>query len=150
MSTSTANVPSVSNPAGQAPNRVALAAVLLAGSAIGAFVAYGIAPAAPVSSAAADPELTRLLQGMALIKLVFVAAMAGLLVWRFGRPVSKPVATGYLFSVWTATAATVLIWQSAWLGLASILFHGAGLAFLLLGLRDDDVLPAGLRKLGSR
>ena len=61
---------------------------------------------------------------MALIKLVFVAAMAGLVVWRFGRPLSKPMATGYLFTVWTATAATVLIWQSAWLGLASILVEG--------------------------
>mgnify|MGYP000635579323 CR=1 FL=1 len=42
------------------------------------------------------------------------------------------------------SAATVLIWQSSWLGLASVLFHGAGLAFMVPGLRDDRVLVIGV------
>ncbi|WP_293369261.1 hypothetical protein [Nevskia sp.] len=146
MSTSTLHTAIGSARVSSTPNRAALAAVLLAGALISAVAAFAIAPAASAPTAEADPALTRLLQGMALIKLAFVAAMAGLVIWRFGRPVSRPVAAGYLFSVWTVTAATVLIWQSVWLGAASLLFHGAAFAFLVLALRDDRILPPGLNR----
>lgn len=128
-----------------APGRVALTAIMLAGCAISAAVAHLIAPSVVATATASDPELARLMQGMAFIKLAFVAAMAGLLVWRFGRPMTPAITLGYLSCIWMVSAATVLIWQSSWLGMASVLFHGAGFAFMVLGLRDDRVLPDSLR-----
>jgi hypothetical protein len=150
MSTSTidAAVP-VSRPF-HAPGRFALTAIMVAGCVVAAAAAHLIAPAVVVPAAAIDPDLARLMQGMAFIKLAFVAVMAGLLVWRFGRPMTPAIALGYLSCIWTISAATVLIWQSSWLGLASVLFHGAGLAFMVLGLRDDRVLPAGLTARAAR
>lgn len=133
-----------------APGRAALSGIMLAGCAVFAAAAQFLAPAVEITSAVVDPDLARLMQGMAFIKLALVALMAGLLVWRFGRPMTAPVTLGYLACIWTVTAATVLIWQSSWLGLASVLFHGAGFAFMVIGLKDDRVLPAGLRARAQR
>lgn len=128
-----------------APGRVALTAVMLAGCVVSAATVHLLAPSVLATTTASDPELARLMQGMAFIKLAFVAAMAGLLVWRFGRPMTPAITLGYLSCIWVVSAATVLIWQSSWLGTASVLFHGAGFAFMVLGLRDDRVLPDNLR-----
>ena len=125
--------------------RGVLTAVMLAGCVIAAAAVHLLAPALPsVHAVPDDPALARLMQGMAVIKMTFVAVMAALLVWRFGRPVTLQMTLGYLCCIWVISAATVLIWQSSWLGTASVLFHGAGFAFMVLGLRDDRVLPGGL------
>ena len=145
MSTSTIDAAVPVSPPPHASGRFALSAIMVAGCVVAAVAAHLIAPSVVVPATAVDPDLARLMQGMAFIKLAFVAVMAGLLVWRFGRPMTPAIALGYLSCIWTISAATVLIWQSSWLGLASVLFHGAGLAFMVLGLRDDRVLPAGLK-----
>ena len=145
MSSSTIDAAvSVAQPS-RASGRVALTALMLGGCAISAAAVYSFTPAALSTANVSDPALARLMQGMAIIKLAFVAAMAGLLVWRFGRPMTPAITAGYLACIWTICAATVLIWQSSWLGPASLLFHGAGFAFLVLGLRDDRVLPDRLK-----
>lgn len=148
MATTTRSVSSVATASGSpSARRGRREAALVGGSLVAAAIAHGASMLAPAAAtaAAADPALARLLLGMAFVKLAFVAAMAGLAAWRFRHPLADGTALGYLACVWAATAATVLIWQSAWLGFASVLFHGAGFAFMVLGLRDDRVLPAALR-----
>lgn len=132
-----------------APNRWLLSGVLLAGCALGAMAAVAIAPAVD-ASVPVDRELARLMQGMALVKLAFVAAMAALVLWRFGSPLNARIAAGYLFSIWTIATATALIWQSAYIGPAALLFHGAGFAFLLLAMRDERLVPESLRRLPGK
>ncbi len=83
-----------------------------------------------------DPALARLLRGMALIKgLISMAAVAAVL-WRFGRPVSKPAAAGYLVGSWFLVGSTMLIWQLTWIAAAAILFHAAAVSMLLVSWRE--------------
>ncbi len=145
MATSFKNASAPARPALE-PSRWLLSTVLLAGCVLGALAAFAIAPAVD-ASVPVDRELVRLLHGMALVKLAFVAAMAGLLVWRFGSPVEAPIAAGYLFSLWSIATATALIWKSAYIGPAALLFHGAGFAFLLLAMRDERLVPESLKRL---
>lgn len=121
---------------------------VIVGAAVAAVLAHAAASLSvpAVAAPTTDPALSRLLLGMTFVKLAFVVAMAALSVWRFRRPLGTGLALGYLACVWASTAATVLIWQSAWLGFASVLFHGAGLAFMVVALRDDCVLPLARRR----
>jgi hypothetical protein len=90
----------------------------------------------PGSFTQADPALARLLRGMALIKGGIVFAALAAVVWRFGRPVSKPGAAVYLFGSWIMVGSTMLIWQLSWIPAAAILFHAAALSMLLVSLRE--------------
>ncbi len=95
-----------------------------------------------------DPPLARLLRGMALIKgLMAIAAIAAVW-WRFGQPVLKPVAAGYLMGSWALVGSTMLIWQLTWIPAAAILFHAAGLSMLIVSWRADGNcalrFPSGL------
>lgn len=116
---------------------------LLAGTLLAAALGDALARMLPPNAVvAADPDLARLLLGMTAIKLLLVAGMAALTLWRLRRPASLRVALRYAGCVWTAVLATALIAQSVGLIAASLLFHGAWIAFAWLGLRDDAVLPA--------
>lgn len=84
----------------------------------------------------ADAELALLLRGMAAIKALMAVAAAGLVWWRLGQPVSLGVAAGYVACVWVFFAATVLIWQLAFIVPAAALFHAAGLVGLIIALRE--------------
>ena len=84
----------------------------------------------------ADPALARLLRGMALIKGVIALAVVAAVWWRVGRPVSKPVATGYLLGSWMLVGSTTLIWQLSWILLAAFLFHASALSMLLISWRE--------------
>lgn len=119
------------------PRRLTLA--LVAGCAAGIVAVFAWTPAA--ASVPADAGLATLLRGMAMLKAVFVAGAAALLSWRFRRPLSTPLAVGYLLSLWTLTTASALIWRSSSLAAAALLFHAAGLALLVLAARDERILP---------
>ena len=123
-----------------------LQAILLGGCVIGIAAASLAIPAADAARSA-DADLATLLRGMAVIKALLVAPMVALLLWRFRSPVSKPVATIYLLSLWTLAPAVVLIWKLEHVIAAAVLFHLALFAFLIVALRDDGLLPARLRRL---
>jgi hypothetical protein len=83
-----------------------------------------------------DPALSRLLRGMAVIKAAITMALVAAVLWRFGRPLSKPVAAGYLLGAWALVGATTLIWQLSWIPAAAILFHAAFLSMLFVSWRE--------------
>jgi hypothetical protein len=116
--------------------------LLLAMAAVGlaAFVAGDPAP-----RLAEDPELARLLRGMAAIKALLTAGVARLLWWRLGRPVSAEMAAGYVLVSAAMAGATVMAWQLSHLALLSIAFHAGLVALGLLAWRDDAVDPLGRR-----
>lgn len=92
-----------------------------------------------------DPELARLLRGMAVIKALLLGAAIAVLLWRFGLPIRPAVAGGYGFGVLSMAVATALIWQLTWLLPAAAAFH-VGL-FVLLGIawRGDRDRPTASR-----
>jgi hypothetical protein len=94
------------------------------------------ATAAPSAASAGDPDLARLLRGMAVIKGSAVLLFLGLLWWRFGAPIGFSVAAAYLIGAAALSAATMLIWQLAWIGAAAAIFHVAALMLLVLAWRD--------------
>jgi hypothetical protein len=114
---------------------------MFAGAAISA-TAAAIA-GSPEAMQAADPELAFLLRGMALLKAAMVFAALGILFWRFAAPVTPPIAAGYLACVWTGAAAAMLIGQLSYLVAASVMFHAATLAILLIAWRDQRTFRTG-------
>ena len=109
--------------------RTALVVGSLAAAVAARFAASGMAQAA-------EPELVVLLRGMAAIKGLLAVSAASLVWWRLGQPVSSRVAAAYIACAWVLFASTVLIWQLAFILAAAVLFHAAGLAGLVLGLRE--------------
>ena len=104
----------------------------------GSAISIGIAAhlGDPGSFINADPALSRLLRGMALIKGMIVIATVAALLWRFDKPLSKPVAAAYLLGSWAMVGATTLIWQLSWIPAAAILFHAAFLSMLFVSWRE--------------
>jgi len=84
----------------------------------------------------ADLALAHLLRGMAVIKGMLALAALGAVLWRFGWPVSKPVAFGYAFGSSVLAGSTMLIWQLSFIPLAAVLFHVAAAAMLIIGWRE--------------
>ena len=114
----------------------------------GLLVLGGLAAAAvpaiwvdPAASAAFEPDLARLLRGMALLKATFVLAAVGVLLWRLGQPISTPTALVYLGGTWAGAAATTMIWHLDRLVLASTIFHLGMIVCLVVAMRDG-ALPA--------
>jgi hypothetical protein len=83
-----------------------------------------------------DLALAHLLRGMAVIKGMLALAAVGAVLWRFGWPVSKPVAFGYAFGSSVLTGSTMLIWQLSLIPLAAVLFHVAAVSMLIIGWRE--------------
>lgn len=108
--------------------------LLLLGTALALVAAAALGDPRPMI--AADPDLARLLRGMALIKGVLVLAALGILLWRFGRPLESAHLMAYLFGAWLTSAATVLIWQLSHIVPAAIVFHAGELLLLLTAWRD--------------
>lgn len=107
---------------------------LLAGSA--ALLALAVVAFEPASHWSRDPELFRLLRGMAAIKgllalLAFAAAW-----WRLGRDTTPRLAATYVGGVWALAFAAGLIWQLTAVPAASGLFHVATLVLLVAAWRD--------------
>lgn len=105
-----------------------------------------LALADPSASLSGDPELTRLLRGMAAVKLAFALPIAGAVWWRLGQPASAPLAAVYVAIVAGAFAALAMVWRLSEPGLASLLFHASLIGFAVTALRE----PALMVRLGRR
>ena len=116
---------------------------LLSAVAVGAAVGFVLGD--PQAHVEGDPELARLLQGMALIKAMLVAGVVRLLWWRLCRPVAPAMAWGYVAVAASMSLATLLAWQMSYFLLLSLAFHGALLSLGLLALKDDGVELPGRR-----
>ena len=86
----------------------------------------------------ADPDLAKLLKGMAIIKTVILLAAGAAIWWRLGSPIRPTFAAGYVIFGAMGIAGAALVWNTAGLGLAPLLFDGGLLGFLILALRDDN------------
>lgn len=122
--------------------RTLLLAVCLASAAIALRIGD------PATALQADPELARLLRGMALLKGLMVVAAIALLLWRFGHPIAPRVATGYLASTGLMAAAAAMIWQLTALLPAAAAFHAGLFVALIVAWRADGDLPVRARTLG--
>lgn len=111
-----------------------LRTALMAGCAIAIGIAADVGD--PSGFTHADPALSRLLRGMALIKGVIAIAIVAAVWWRFGRPVFRSATAGYLLGSWILMGSTALIWQLSWIPLAAILFHAAALSMLFVSWRE--------------
>ncbi len=111
-----------------------LRTLLLAGCMASMAIALWLGP--PPASVQADPELARLLRGMALIKGGIVLAAVCALMWRFGRPAPQRLAAAYLAGTWLAAGASMLIWQLTLIPWAALAFHAGELTLLVAAWRD--------------
>lgn len=114
--------------------RLRLGGILLGGCVLAVLAASAAGRPEPLLQA--DPELARLLRGMALIKAAIVVAALAALVWRFGRPLSNGLTGAYLAGAWAAAAACMLIWQLEFTGTAVFTFHLGELTLLAAAWRD--------------
>lgn len=113
--------------------RSAIVLALLAGGAGGLMLG---ASAAPTGS---EAELTQLLRAMAVLKLFFVAAATGAILWRLQAPVAAPMLAAYALTCAAMAAGPGMIWYLAHLGPASLLLHG-GVAMSALLLWREGVV----------
>lgn len=88
---------------------------------------------------AAGPDLTRLLRGMAMLKLLMVAAAFAALVWRLGAPARRTWLAAYAIGIVSMGAGPGLIWDMDHVRLGALLLHG-GLALTLLLLWRDPAV----------
>jgi hypothetical protein len=90
----------------------------------------------PASLVRADPQLALLLRGMAVIKAAIVLSAIGILVWRFGHPVSNRLALAYIVGASVLAGASMLIWQLSFIPLAALGFHVAAFVVLVAAWHD--------------
>ena len=83
-----------------------------------------------------DPELFRLLRGMAVLKGLMAIVAFSAVWWRFGRAMTRPLAMVGLISVSAMALASGLIWELTLVPAASALFHAATIALLLAAWRE--------------
>lgn len=107
---------------------------LLLGTALALVAAAALGD--PQLMIAADPDLARLLRGMALVKSVLVLAAVGVLWWRLRQPLAAGHGLAYLVGAWLAAGATMLIWQLSFIVPAALAFHAGELLLLLTAWRD--------------
>lgn len=103
---------------------------VLIGGCLGA-ATLGLLAGDPAAYLQSDPELSRVLRGMALIKAALVLLAISAIFWRCSWSLSRGPGAGYVLGVVLMAFATAVIWQLSHLAAAAGLFH-LGL-FLLLG-----------------
>jgi hypothetical protein len=117
-----------------ASRRLRLGGMLLSGCVLAVLAAAAVSRPEPLLQA--DPELARLLRGMALIKAAIVVASLTALLWRFGRPLSNGLTCAYLAGAWAAASASMMIWQLEFIPTAAVTFHLGELTLLVTAWRD--------------
>ena len=105
--------------------------------AAGALTGLGLTLLAPDTQR--EPELARLLHGMVLIKALIGLAVAALVWWRMGRPLSGTLAMRYGVSLAVTFAAAGWLWGLTLVPLGSLVFYG-GLGAVALSARRDPLL----------
>ena len=120
---------------------------LLATMALAAGVAFvATSPeAAATAIAEAGPELTRLLRGMAGLKLLLAAPLAAAALWRMARPIGLAWFGAYAVAFAATAAGPAFIWTLVHIRPGALLLHGGLAAALLLLWRD----PAFSRRLAD-
>jgi hypothetical protein len=108
---------------------------LLVGGAATAFAAAAVT-GDPAAYVRADPGLATLLRGMAVIKALLATGAVGALLWRFGRPIERPVAVAYLAGAWCMAGASMLVWRLTHIGVGAFAFHAGELTLLLVAWRE--------------
>ncbi len=106
-------------------------------------VAAGTLHADPGAYLRADPQLGRLLRGMALIKAGLTLVAILFLYCRFARPISRPAATAYLVGVWFMAGASMIVWELTHIGWGALTFHAGELTVLLGAWRENRAVLAG-------
>ena len=114
--------------------RAALVLGSLAAAVVAWFATVGLAQPA-------DVELATLLRGMGAIKGLLGIAAAAVVWWRLGQPVSVRVAVAYIACIGLLFAGTMLIWQLAFLSVASGLFHVGAFVGLVIAFREGRHAP---------
>ncbi len=134
-------VPVVASPAtveaartGYLPRRVGLVVTVMLAT------AAGLALVEPSAALTADPELSRLLRGMAVVKLAFALPIAAAVWWRLGQPASARLAAIYIAIVAGAFAALAMVWRLSEPGLASLMFHASLIGFAITALREPGLV----------
>ena len=107
--------------------------------------AVGLIVGDPSARLAADPELARLLRGMALIKALLIAVGLRVLWWRFGLAIEPVRARAYVACLAFMAFAAGLAWQLSYLPILTLAFHGALLSLGVLAWRDGGVAGPGRR-----
>jgi hypothetical protein len=116
----------------------ALLVLVLAAAVVGGFVATG-SEAASQSVAQAGDDLTRLLRGMAAIKVLMAAVVALGVFWRVGVGVTWPWFSAYAVALAAMAAGPGLIWDMTHVSLGAALLHGGLLATIILLFRDREL-----------
>ena len=116
----------------------ALFVVLLVAAVAGGFVATSPAASAQAVSSAGE-DLTRLLRGMAAMKvLLALGAVLGVF-WRLGAPVSARRFVVYALACGAMALGPGLIWGMVYVRAGAVLLHGGLLVSLVVLWRDPSV-----------
>lgn len=118
----------------------ARAALLLVVAA--AFVAgFAVTDAATAHRAVsfAGPDLTRVLRGMALLKLTMASAAVAAIVWRLGTAIRPGALAAYVVAGAAMAGGPGLIWDMDYIRTGALLLHGGLLAIIVMLWRDPAV-----------
>lgn len=124
-------------PAGAVARRGAFLLLALAGLAAG-FVLTGQAASAEAAKLAGE-DLTRLLRGMAAIKVAIILPAIAAILWRLGTYASSALFAAYTASAVAMTLSIGLIWHMAHVGPGALLMHAGLIGTLVLLFRDKAV-----------
>lgn len=108
--------------------RAVLVATVVLAMTLAQFVGQG---EAADRAASADPELTLLLRGMAVLKAGLAIGAVCLVAWRLAHPASSRLAAGLIVAAALMAAGPILVWHVAPVVAAALVFH-AGLGLLLV------------------
>ena len=90
----------------------------------------------PAAHLRADPDLSRLLRGMAVIKAALALGALAVLSWRFARPIAPATAMAYVVGAWLMAAASMIVWRLSFIGLGALAFHSGELTLLIVAWRE--------------
>jgi hypothetical protein len=106
-----------------------------------ALAAAGLAAALSGDKATgADPDLSRLIKGMAILKGVIAAAVAAAIGWRLTSPAKPAHLALYLASAAAMVAGVALMWRMAAPGAAATLYYAGLIAAIFLMLGDRTII----------
>lgn len=123
--------------------RLSLAVAVLLSAALVLAITLAFVPPAQ-----REPDLTRLLRGMVLIKGAIGLAAAALVWWRLGKPLTQGLAARYIGALCVSAGAVAWLWGLHLIPLGSGVFYLGLLGLYLTGRRDPllsdpRVIPLG-------
>jgi hypothetical protein len=111
-----------------------LRGALVGGAVVAAAVAASFGD--PAAHLRADPDLCRLLRGMAVIKAGLALTALAVLSWRFARPIPPATAFAYVVGAWLMAAASMIVWRLSFIGIGALVFHTGELTLLVVAWRE--------------